>query len=290
MVPLLTSLPPRLERKLPGGAEIGVLYQRQCIQSWLQAGFFPISVNSNAELFSNTGLMDLAADLGVELVSTARSASNLTGRSHNVLLTDLLNVAVIKSHGEPFGIANADIFLRHASSLREAVQGLRPGQFGFTRRVDLTDPSRLAGIPYRHGFDFFALHPADAHKVPDIGLALGVPWWDHYLPALLSVHGGEAKALPSSCVYHLEHPATWENAVWATLGYHFLKQFRGLYPTPDNDFAAAIDKALLHHTDRSLFDLAFRLRRWLIPKYRRAEYIGILQRISNANLEYLNRL
>ena len=49
-VPLLTSLPPAIARQDAKGNEIGREYQRRCAESWREAGFLPISVNSAGEV------------------------------------------------------------------------------------------------------------------------------------------------------------------------------------------------------------------------------------------------
>ena len=55
--------------------------------------------------------------------------------------------------------------------------------------------SRL-GAPFRHGFDFLAMHRRRIDRVLDFlstTLAFGRPWWDHYLPLALIACGARPR-------------------------------------------------------------------------------------------------
>ncbi len=81
-VPLLTSLPPAIARRDAKGNEIGREYQRRCAESWREAGFLPISVNSAGEVGACPALPAMAQDLGVRVVVVDRDASVITRRPH----------------------------------------------------------------------------------------------------------------------------------------------------------------------------------------------------------------
>ena len=72
-------------------------------------------------------------------------------------------------------ITNADIVLPSGASLLDGVKDLQPGQFVFSRRLDVDQLDGL-GVASPYGYDFFAAHTDDLAVVPDVGLAFGAPW------------------------------------------------------------------------------------------------------------------
>ena len=70
-IPLITSIPPKLSRGNKSEEEIGEIYQKLCIRSWLENDFAPYSFNSNKES------SELSRYDGVEYFFLERDASKV---------------------------------------------------------------------------------------------------------------------------------------------------------------------------------------------------------------------
>ncbi len=253
-IPLLTSLPPSLKRPRADGVDVGRIYQEQCVQSWRAAGFHPVSINSRQELEACPELFDLAGALGVTIVPVDRDARAVTGRPH-ILLADMLASAGQLTDGV-FAFANADILLSGPTELYAFVERLERGRFAALPRADFLAIGDASGRMFAHGYDFFAMHHADLKRVPDIGLIIGAPWWDHYLPILLLLTGAKLTPHTGPPICHLVHEDRWNWAVWANLGWRFagaMHQLMTRQPMSDaplaryaEGFHAALVEALRH--------------------------------------------
>jgi hypothetical protein len=138
-IPLITSIPPLMFRLDGFGSEIGEAYQKSCIASWRRSGFEPISINSAVEDYKHSPRM----------IAVDRDASGITGRPH-VYFSDMLEIASAEAQG-PFALTNADIMLPAGSDLAAKVVKLRPGELILSRRLDVDEPGRTDGRPYRYG-------------------------------------------------------------------------------------------------------------------------------------------
>ena len=210
MTLLVTSIPSSIKRLDRGQAEIGSHYQRQCIESWKQAGFSPLSINSSRE----RAFADLCHTAVVH-----RDASRLTGRPC-VFVADLLSVACERAGGKPFVIVNGDLIMR--DNLGKLVENIQPGEFLYSRRTEIHDPKEISGGSYRYGFDFFACHPSDAAKFKT-SLVFGMPWWDHLLPLMAYKNWCRLRQIKMPPVLHLEHHERWDANLWKLFGEVFLR-------------------------------------------------------------------
>src|SRR5258708_5032430 len=133
MIPLITSLPPTMSRLGAEGEEIGADYQQRCIESWHRAGFEPISVNSTSESYRHS----------VRMIPVSRDASSVTGRP-NVFLADLIDAASNEAEGGPVVVMNGDLLIRPGTELAAKVLDLRPGEFIFSRRINIDRPDQTS--------------------------------------------------------------------------------------------------------------------------------------------------
>lgn len=266
-IPLFTSIPPRMSRLDANGAEIGEAYQRDCIASWRRAGFEPVSVNSANE----------APPLALRVISVDRDASAITGRPH-VFLADLLAVAARESRGRSFALANADLILT-APDIVDRVAQLQPGEFMFSRRLDIDRIDQTQGTPYPYGYDFFAGHSADLEGLYDSGMVFGAPWWDHWLPIMMLMRGRHIRQYEPT-VLHLNHVERWDSSVWTRLGQRFVQAIR-----PD-----ATDKTYRKRLDDAITPPRRSLRFWKRRPSDAEKTKRMLHRVSDANLLFLDEI
>lgn len=213
-VPLFTSIPPAMARTNHAGDDIGRRYQQDCLISWEQAGFVATTINAKAEQL----------DLDVRRIIVDRDASEVTGRPHPYF-GDLLSAIAADVDG-PFALVNADIAIPVQSRLAEMTQSLEPGEAIFSRRLDIVRVASGDPAAYKHGFDFFGAHTDNLSlDLLESRLVFGAPWWDHYLPLALHMHGQRVTQVAPE-VTHMEHDERWSWTVWSGLGVQFISEIR----------------------------------------------------------------
>ena len=270
-IPLITSLPPSLSRRDAAGDEVGAAYQERCIESWRRAGFEPISVNSTAESHHHA----------VRTIPVSRDASVITGRPQ-VFLADVLAVASEQANGRPFVVMNADLLIRPDMALAANVLGLHAGEFLFSRRIDIRRPDQTHGMPFLHGYDFFAGHADDISGLRDGGFVFGAPWWDYYLPLMMFARGCRIYQTEPP-VLHLTHAVNWLDA-WEKLGARFIDETRA--HVANDKFRSRLEEAM---NRRGGHLLSLRYSAWkLIPKNAAIERKRMLHRVAGASMSFLN--
>jgi hypothetical protein len=213
---ILTSIPPVMSR-LDADREIGSEYQLACIDSWIDAGFEPVSVNATCEN------LPPAAVSRVRSTRLVRDSQSITGKPQ-IFFSDLIDVAVKESRGEPFAVTNADILLGSVHDLVTMVSRLRPREFLFSRRIDIESWDQRAGTHWESGYDFFAAHPEDAAKLKRSELVFGAPWWDHYFPLAMLGLGCRIQQITCPIAFHLKHKRNWGGEEFEALGNVFLAE------------------------------------------------------------------
>lgn len=225
MVPLITSIPPRMSRQDASGQAIGEEYQMTCIDSWRRCGFEVFSVNARSELDR------MPRRPGVTYWPIERDAQEVAGRPL-VWIQDLLAASREIAQG-PFALTNADIMLRKSSGVLDTVSRLEPGHALIAKRVDVEDASGSGGRPYRHGYDLFGLHRDDLHGWADSGLIFGCPWWDYMIPYVLLTKDVELHSPSGQPAAHLVHSDRWPGSQWFDFGASFLHFVRGTIDQSD---------------------------------------------------------
>jgi hypothetical protein len=183
-------------------------------------------------------------------------------------------------------LVNADIILPDGADLSGAVAALCPGQFLFSRRIDVDIPFQTEGTPYPYGYDFFAGHADDLAGLPDAGMVFGAPWWDHFFPIIMFMRGCPIRQ-HEPVVFHLAHKEQWDLAVYRTIGQRFVAEIRP--NITNNYYGTQIGKAVSGMTGRLLPDLKHRVWRRL-PQNAVAEANRKLWRVSDANLRFLDEM
>ncbi len=227
---LATSIPPRLSRRW--SEEHTEDYQALCVQSWTRAGFRVVSLNAAEEI------PPLAARFPeVKFVAAERDARAVVGR-RLPYIADML--ALLADGAEPVvGIANSDIlFEPHGNwaglqAVADA-QTVIVGQRYDTKGLIGGALHKLIG-----GYDyfFFARGAVNALLAQAPPFAIGLPWWDYWLPLSLALKGWRMRLLERPAAIHLNHEAdaVWEarSPVWRDLAWKFVDIIDGIEDAPD---------------------------------------------------------
>ena len=236
-ITLYTSIPPKLHR-MAGGLEYGDAYQKECINSWISAGFRVVSINPGSEIayLANKYPQVRFEDSGSEDVRT---------RIHVFLRH-------IAATGEPLsGIINADCYLLDCGSIADRIRAASQESVVLLRRLNL-DPTALRPTGRRcPGFDAFLFDTAFLPLVDDIGnWSIGTPWWDFWFPVAMYLAGARLRMLDAPVLLHLDHEQSWRvddcdaqaAQLWDVLIAHTRKTMSGA-KSPENRVLCGVDLA-----------------------------------------------
>jgi tetratricopeptide (TPR) repeat protein len=244
---VVTSIPPKIRRN-DAGRESGEAYQAMCVQSWLDCGFSVVSVNEDSEIRALA-----KRHPHVTFVSAPRDARTISGRS-NPFITDLL-LAACAMPAATVGIINSDILLEPSPWWRSELPKAAASSTVIMRRYDATSLADSALIPMPWGFDAFFMAKTAAQDVARLSVpfAIGLPWWDIWLPVALAARGYVPRLLTQPHCLHLLHQQNYMNKAWRFLGSQFadeIVRMRGTLPQENRELQAmaAVAQHILNTT------------------------------------------
>ena len=241
MVPIYTSIPPASCRYSSTGNDIGAEYLYNCVESWRRSGFKSFSVNSSAE-----SVTDILKEVGVTGLQVPRDARQRYGKP-TVYLEDFLSSACLGYNG-PVAIVNADIVLALSDADQLEIKNLQPG-FGIVeRRVDILNQDQRTGSEYLVGYDFFVFHSQDLLKVKSRFMAIGFPWWDHFLPIVMLTAGLKLMRITPNSVLHLVHEDRWDSSTWQLIGRQFINEVKHCRGSYSVDYLEAVKAVQQYNT------------------------------------------
>lgn len=196
---LATSIPPSLSRR-DGGEDVGAAYQRLCVRSWCDCGFRILSVNDESEIAELS-----ARHPDVEFVPTARNASAITGRK-NPYIADLI-AALLATDAPHLGIVNSDIVFEPCTAWQSQLPAILDDSVAGLQRLDTHALREGALRRFYWGYDAFFFGRAAAREFADCAgeFAMGLPWWDYWLPAAAVLKGRSFRVLERPFAMHLSH-------------------------------------------------------------------------------------
>lgn len=204
MIPIFSSLPPKLTRLDSNGRQVGDEYFESCLASWVSRGFTIHSINSTSEPVAN-----VVEKFDVTRIGISRDARSMCSKPL-VYFSDFLRAAYDISSG-PVVITNADIELAIADHDLNAIASISREEYICEARFDYPYANKALGQRYRGGFDFFVFHRDLIKPMLENELVFGMPWWDHYVPVLLTALGIKRKRLDhKSRIFHLDHEERWD--------------------------------------------------------------------------------
>lgn len=192
-------------------------HQQFCLQSWLDRGCDVTAVQTAAEADAVQQSFPQ-----VQVVVTDKVADAF-GRPHHVRISALMD----QCRSETGLLLNSDI---HLLSTRDQMQrdwqpdgrmfriGIRWEQHPKTGEAKLL----------KYGIDAFLVTPDIAEKTPDIGMALGIPVWDYWLPYhVVYKLGKRLVTKKTDGLRHVAHVQNWSNSD-SDKGFAIVKQHYGI--------------------------------------------------------------
>jgi tetratricopeptide (TPR) repeat protein len=215
VVAVATSIPPVLSRRNAGRA-IDAAYQKLCARSWLASGFRVLSVNHVDEIPALAGLYP-----EVSFIATERDTSAISGR-RTPYIADLLR-ALVDAPEPVVGIINSDLVFEPSVAWIEALPRMVGDAVVTGQRRDVTSLIEGTFRKYYWGFDFFFFDINAARDLLETAMpfAMGLAWWDYWLPAALSLAGRRVITLERPTVAHLIHKEPQLDDTWRELAIRF---------------------------------------------------------------------
>ncbi len=200
LMKIFTSIAPR-------DTSLGEVDRQQlAIESWLKAGFEPVSLNCEEECRL---LIDRFPQ--VEFKEVSRDARVVTGKPL-IYIDDFLN-AVATADESVSGIVNSDIIFRSKTDLPAELSRIVPGGLVYGCRLDINSATDTQGQIYDIGFDFFFLDQATAVQYPSSKLCMGAPMWDYWMPLISSKLKRPTRFLRNIIAWHVVHEQAWSQQV-----------------------------------------------------------------------------
>jgi hypothetical protein len=198
--------------------------QPAAITSWLAHGCDVVSVNTADEIAALT-----PAFPGVEFETANRTAERYARRPVPYIYDVLQAARARASQGDAVAIANADIFLRPADGLKDFMHMHAQSGLVLGPRVDVADIDAFESYSapedptYSIGYDYFVMSPAIADDIKDSPFAMGMPFWDYWLPLTCFLAGHTLRTLKSPVALHAHHETRWDDTIYlffhALIGY-----------------------------------------------------------------------
>lgn len=197
-IAVATSIMPAMSRR-NAGSVFDSGYQKLCIRSWLDCGFRVTSVNPPDEI------PDLARAYP-EVTFVPTESTSMSGGRRLPYIADLLRV--LSEAPEPVvGIVNSDLVFEPSAAWGTWLPGTVGTAVVTGQRHDATSLFDGSFRKYYWGFDFFFFDGKSARDLLETAspFAMGLPWWDYWLPAALSLKGRQVLTLERPTVVHLIH-------------------------------------------------------------------------------------
>lgn len=195
-IPLYTSIPPTI-RRTAEGIEHGEDYQRECIDSWIAAGFRVVSINSADEI--------------AQLLSKYKQVHFVESGTGDARTGIHTFISTIVDKGEPIaGIINADCYLLNCGSMAERMYHAAVESIVLLRRLNINSKSLRPSGNKCTGFDGFLFDTKFLSSLDALGdWAIGTPWWDYWFPAVMHLAGARIRMFDAPVLFHLDHEQRW---------------------------------------------------------------------------------
>jgi tetratricopeptide (TPR) repeat protein len=215
MITVATSIPPVLSRRNAGRAIDGE-YQTLCIRSLIANGFRVLSINHRDEI---PALASRYPE--VSFIETTRDASALSGR-RTPYIADLLQ-ALLTAPGPVTGIVNSDVVFEPSDAWRTWLPRAAADALVMGQRHDANSLADGTFRKYYWGFDFFFFARDLTRELlaSAMPFAMGVAWWDYWLPAALALKGRQVLTLERPAIAHLIHKDPSLDDSWRELAIRF---------------------------------------------------------------------
>ena len=179
--------------------------QKKCLESWKQLGVPIVAVQSNEEAENISDLYDGVVVVGTDLVGDRFNMPKCVRIKAMSRLAIHESVLIINSDIEIR--SDKDVFLKRWEDGEdgELKVGIRWDQM----------PKSSAAKMFKWGIDAFLITPKIDSDLPDIGMTLGAPAWDYWIPYhLVTKQKYRVTTYKDFSLVHEIHNRQWSDAAY----------------------------------------------------------------------------
>lgn len=186
--------------------------QLRAIQSWKDAGYEVVSVNSKEEIEQLKGF-------DVKFIPTNRHNQQLFGKPYVTVSAIIDYLKEVKSKYSL--IINSDIIIRDPENITEELKKRSEESIIIMNRRDFDTDIDINKV-YENGFDAFFINEKFLDQFPQTILCLGQCHWDYWLPYVSIINKVKVKKLKEPYIYHHIHSIQYSAANWLKTGEIFM--------------------------------------------------------------------
>lgn len=192
-------------------------HQRFCLQSWLDRGCTVVAVQTHEETETVRQQFPEAEVVGTDFVG------DVFGKPNHVRISALLQQCL----QQPGLILNSDIHL--LSTRDQMARDWTPDSRHFKIGIRWEQhPKTGQAKLLKYGIDAFLITPEIAQNTPDIGMALGVPVWDYWLPFhAVTRLGKRLVTKKTDGLRHVAHVQNWHQSE-SDIGFQIMREQYGV--------------------------------------------------------------
>ena len=83
---------------------------------------------------------------------------------------------------------------------------------------------RRKKYPFPHGYDLVIMSPEKAKLFKNENWAIGLPWWDYWLPLSAFINGLNVYHISEEIIYHKWHETNYDKKIWQDLSKKFYEE------------------------------------------------------------------
>jgi hypothetical protein len=176
-----------------------------------------IAIQPHKEIGSISAYFHGVRFVGTDLLETAFGGSN------RIRISALLNQCL----DQPGLIINSDIHM--TSSIEKLNEDWETDENSFKIGIRWEQLPRSGEVRLqKHGIDAFLITPEMANNTPDIGMSIGAPVWDYWLPFhVVSQLGKKLITNKGDNLRHVVHKQNWSNYE-SIIGYRLVQEYYGI--------------------------------------------------------------
>lgn len=182
-------------------------HQRNCIQSWINAGYEVHSLNHPDEIKEMKSFYPK-----VKFFPTHRTHKVMLGK-HYVLISAMIDHAK-DQEDDYFLLINSDIEIYETSATTDKLKRLSQDGVIVIHRHDYEEDPQY-NKRYLQGMDGFFLNRKWLDTYPQSLMCMGQCFWDYWVPYIAITKGIKTFILSDPYLYHKEHNVQYSPAEWA---------------------------------------------------------------------------
>lgn len=196
-------------------------HQVNCINSWKKWSSTIYALNTKSEI----AILKTHFPF-ITFIESYRDASPIYNKSY-MYIDDIMNVTQWMDN-DVIAIINSDISFEDElfnHNIHLDIISKATSSFIYANRYDVKSDSKSL---YKLGFDMFLFPPKFIDCIPKNNLAMGVPWWDYYLPMVSLLTAYPTIHWLNKYIVHQSHSTNYSDTLYEQVTPHVIKTLNSI--------------------------------------------------------------